>query len=133
VLLGLDAFSSWSPRTSSAIRPAPRRSRGRRGDHQGLDGALDGLAELLDQVGDGLGVRRVDHARLLGGRRGLPRPAPGLGQLDVGGVVAVGGEGDGVLAGVGEHVELVRGVAADAAGVGLHGRKSSPQRRKMRL
>jgi len=31
------------------------------------------------------------------------------------------GEGDGVLAGVGQDVELVGGVAADAAGVRLHG------------
>ena len=46
-----------------------------------------------------------------------------LGQFDVGSVVRVRAEGDGVFAGVGQHVEFVRAGAADRAGVRSHGAK----------
>ena len=45
----------------------------------------------------------------------------GLGQLDVGGVVAVGAVGDDVFTGIGDDLELVGAAAADRAGVGAHG------------
>ncbi|MFN3321840.1 MAG: prolipoprotein diacylglyceryl transferase, partial [Allorhizobium sp.] len=51
-------------------------------------------------------------------RRGALAGGQCLGQLHVGGVVRAGRIRDRVLARIGEHVELVRGGAADRAGVG---------------
>ena len=45
----------------------------------------------------------------------------GFGELDVGGVVAGGAINDGVFAGIGNDLELLRLVSTDRAGVGGHG------------
>ena len=48
----------------------------------------------------------------------------GAGRLDpfeVGRIVAAGGKGDHILAGIGQHMEFMRGIAADIAGIGQHG------------
>jgi len=87
---------------------------------QRLDGLLDGQTEPLDQLGDGLGIRRVDQPQLFGGCGALALARDGLSLLDVGGVVGGVAEGDIVFAGFGQHVELVRASAADGAGIGLH-------------
>ena len=43
-----------------------------------------------------------------------------FGLLDVGGIVAVVAADDGIFAGLGQHLELVRLAAADGAGVRFH-------------
>ena len=87
---------------------------------QGLDGLLDRQAKVFHQFGDGLGVRGVDQAQLFGRRRTHGFTRDGLGLLDVGGVVGGVAEDHVVLAGGGEHVELVGVAATDGTGVGLH-------------
>ena len=93
---GLDRVQFVVPTHQERHQPARDTFGG--GHHQGLDGALDRLPELGHQVGDGTGVRGIRQPRLLrrcrwGGCRGQ-----GLGQLHVGGIVAGGGEGDGIFA-----------------------------------
>ena len=50
-----------------------------------------------------------------------------FGAFHVGGIAAFGAGGDGVFAGIGQHHELVREIAADGAGVGFHGAEAQAQ------
>jgi hypothetical protein len=115
----LTSLTSWSPRTSASTKPAS------------VISATDFTVRCSDaeQGGDVL-------AGFLGGRGDLAQGSPaaargagrgGAGGFDVGRVVRAGGERDGVLAGIGEHVEFLRGIAADRAGVGLHGAEVQAQ------
>ena len=69
--------------------------------------------------GHGGQVFRRVQAPALGGQ--------GLGQFHVGGVIACGCKGDGILSGVGQHMKLMGMAAADGAGVGQHRPKRQPQ------
>ena len=86
----------------------------------------------LEQPRDVLALRlarRCDLAQLLAG--GLARfVLHRLGQLHVGRIVGLGAEGDGILAGVGQDVELVRPGAADGAGIGGDRAKAQPEPRE---
>jgi len=75
---------------------------------------------LFHQRGDGFNPRRVNQAQRFRRRRARLRRRRRFGHFQVGRVVAAGAEYDGVLAGVGQHMKLMRGVAADTAGVGHH-------------
>ncbi len=57
---------------------------------QGLDGFFDGNAMLLNQSGNGFGVRGVDDVHVLGWRGTLALRSNGFSQFNVGGVVTVG-------------------------------------------
>ena len=92
-----------------------------RGHHQGLDRVGDGLVELLHQFLDGPGPGGGDQTLVLGGRRQAGRQGQGLRQLDVGGIVAHRGEGDGVLAGLRQDMKFMGGPAADGARIRLDG------------
>ena len=63
--------------------------------------------------------------------RGSPEAAR-VGRLEIRGVVIAVREHDGVFAGVGEHVEFLRDVAADRAGIRPHRAELQPVRVKMR-
>ncbi len=90
------------------------------GQHQRLDRLRQRQLQQLGHVGAGrLAGRGSLGQRLRGGAaRGDQRQR--FRQLDVGGVVAGRAVDDRVLAGVGDHLELMRAVAADGAGVGRH-------------
>ena len=89
-------------------------------DQQGLE-ALRGIdLQEFGQLRDGARARGAHFLHRRHGRAARLGGGERLGHLDVGGVVIRIGPGDGVLARVGEHVELLRGVAADAARVGPH-------------
>ncbi len=88
--------------------------------HKRLDGFLDGHAELLDQLDDGLGIRCIDQAQLFARGCAFGFARDGFGLLDVGRVVGGIAEGDIVLAGFGQYMKFVGAGAADGAGVGLH-------------
>ena len=90
-------------------------------DDQRLDGLLDRQIKLLDQLLDGFRIRRVGERHIRAGGGALAGGRHGLGQLHVGGVAGLVGEGDVVLAGFGQHVEFMAGGAADGAGVRFHG------------
>ncbi len=92
-----------------------------RSHYQGLDRVRDGLVELVHQFLDGPGLRGGDQALLQGGRGQAGRQGQSLRQLDVGGIVANGGEGDSVLAGIRQDMKFVGGLAADGARIRLHG------------
>ena len=66
-------------------------------------------------------MRRLDLGLRLGRGRSRLRRRQRFRHLQVRGVIVGVGEGDCVLARVGQHVELLRVAAADAAGVGAHG------------
>ena len=78
-----------------------------RGDNQRLYRAFDRLVELDDQFLNRPGIRRLLEPQLCG-RNGPPGGGgKGLGQFHVRCKVALGGKSDRVLAGIGQHVELV--------------------------
>ena len=87
---------------------------------QRLDGLLDGQIELGHQFLNGSGIGGIH--RLHGGNRGRALDGRGqrLRQFHIGGVVGAIGESDVVLAGLGQHMELMAGGAADGAGIGFH-------------
>ncbi len=84
--------------------------------------------ECADFV-DRLLRRRPDALERSGGRGTLRRRRNRFGHLDVRGVIGFGRIRDRILAGIGEHLELVARIAADRAGVGLHGaeRQAEPR------
>jgi hypothetical protein len=89
----------------------------------------------LEQPGDvlaGLLARRGHLLHLLL-RRAARAGRERLGELDVRGVVGLRAEGDRVLAGIGEHVELVRAVPPIEPVSAATARNLSPRRVKMRV
>ena len=90
-------------------------------DRQAQEGG-DFLAGVLVGRGDLLHRRGGCAAGLLRRER--------LGKLDVGGVIGCAGEGDRVLAGGCEHLELMRAGAADLARVGRDRAERQPQARE---
>ncbi len=88
---------------------------------QGLNGLLNWQVKLLNQLGDGFRVRRIDQGHLLSGRRARFFRCQRFGKLDVGRVVRAVGEDHVIFTALGQHLELVRGAAADRAGIRLHG------------
>ena len=112
----LISFRSWSPRTSSSHRLAV--------GHE---------TSSLDRGTRSARRGKSQPPRWSSSPEWPPAPAgaaqqcsgrlneAGFGLLHVGGVVAGVAGDDGVLAGFGQHHELVGTVAADGAGVGLHG------------
>ena len=82
-----------------------------------------GSAELRGDIFAGALARRRRSSREPSSAPRAAAPAHRLGQLDVGGVVGIGAVDDRVLAGVGDHLELVRADAADRAVVGGDGAK----------
>ena len=87
-------------------------------DHQALHDAIGRDAQVIAHLFDAFPAGRrhlFERLSRCGTRHaGCQR----LGQLDVGGVVGVGTEGDRILAGIRQHVKLVRAGAADGTGVG---------------
>jgi hypothetical protein len=92
-----------------------------RHDRDRLDRACQRDAQQRGHVLAGLLRRRVDRLRSdsVAAARGAGRQR--FGHLDVRGVIRTRREGDRVFAGIGQHVEFMRGAAADGAGVGIHG------------
>ena len=84
-----------------------------------LDGALERNAEQCGDVLAGLLRGRGDLGHRFRGGGAWTRCGRLCG-FDVRGIVGAGGERDGVLARIRQHVELLRGIAADGAAVGLH-------------
>ncbi len=93
---------------------------------QRLQAALRRNGEEGAQLGDAVNVRRVDASHRLARRRPFAVRRRAGNQLQVDGELAARGEGDGVLARVREHVELVRTAAADGAGIGLDDAEHQP-------
>ena len=89
-------------------------------DQQRLDGLFGADAEQRAEVGNRAYFRRRDARERLGRRRARPRIRRRGGHLEVRGIAVGVREHDRVLAGVGQHMEFLRGAAADAAAVGLH-------------
>ena len=89
-------------------------------------GALQRQAEQRGHVLAGFLGGRGDLAQVFAGGRAR-RGRGGAGGFDVGRVVRAGGKHDGVLAGGGQHLEFHRGIAADRAGIGLHGAEVQPE------
>ena len=87
---------------------------------QGLDGLFDRQVIAVDQLCDGLGVRRIDQAQFLGGRWARGFSGHGFGFFDVGRVVGTIAEHDIVFTGFGQHMELVGAGTADGAVVGFN-------------
>jgi len=97
----------------------------------------DGLDRLCERRAEqGRYVLAAGHARGrdlvhgCGGSRARRLRRQRLGHFDVRSVVRIRAVGDGILAGVGEHVKLVRARAADGARVGGHSAEFKPQARK---
>ncbi|CCJ85275.1 hypothetical protein BN133_1652 [Cronobacter dublinensis 582] len=89
-------------------------------NQQRFHGFLNRQVELLDQLGDGFRVRRVNQRHLLGcgSARGCRRN--GFGKFNIRGVVGRVGEDDIVFAALRQHLELMRRAAANRAGIGLY-------------
>ncbi len=118
------SFSMWSPRISSMCTLSPATIM--------IDFAVRASGSSSSSATSSQVVMaRRGHAlsRLVAvvpAVRGRDR----LGLLDVGRVLRLRAPGDRVLAGVGEHLELVRGEAADRAGVGLDRAEPEPEARE---
>ena len=93
---------------------------------QGFHGFFDRQVELLNQLGDGFGVRRVDQGQLLGGVRARRFRRNGFRKLDVCRVVGAVGEDHIVFAALRQHLEFMRGAAADGAGISLYRAEIQP-------
>ena len=91
------------------------------GQHQALDGLLQGQAQELRHVGTGALARCWGLDQGLSGRCTRGQQGHRFGQLDVGREVAGGAVDDGVFTRVGDDLKLVREIATDGAGVGRHG------------
>lgn len=61
------------------------------------------------------------------------RPSEHLGPLHIGGIIAVMAEGNGVFARIRQDHKLVRKIAANGAGIGLHRAKRRPRRWNRRV
>ena len=84
------------------------------------------IFELGAEFSDGA-CARGGHARHWRGRsRPRGRGRQRWRQLDVGREVITVGHGDGILAGLGQHLEFFGLAAADGAGVGLHDAEIQP-------
>ena len=123
----LTAFSSWSPRSTSATRPPSAPSTTSVFSMREAGRASWALTSAM--------VRAPGVATT--GFRGLrrrPRLArrERLGELEVGRVIVAVGKDDRVLARIGQHVEFLGGAAADRAGVRVHGAEAQPEAREDR-
>ena len=96
-------------------------------DQQGFDGLFRGHLEEIAHFLDAVLARRGDLLHRLLRCRARRARRDRLGQLDVGGIVGIGAEGDGILARIRQHVEFVRAGAADGAGIRRHGAEFQPQ------
>ncbi|MNH43527.1 hypothetical protein D3C79_1054570 [compost metagenome] len=74
---------------------------------QCLDGLLNRQLELLYQLGDGLGVRRINNTQFFAGGRARLSRCHCFCQFDIGGKVRTGREHDIVFTAVGQYLELV--------------------------
>ena len=101
-------------------------------DHHRFHRPLSGNFQEVTQFGNGLDTRRMHARQGFGWRQALAGWSQRFGQLDVGGVVATVGKGDGILTGFGQHMKFVEcappmlPVSANTA------RNRSPNRVKMR-
>ena len=111
----LMALSSWSPRITSATSP-PSRPSTISVFRQRSAGTWSIAASSAIVRTCGVGTVASAAPGAARGRAG----SDGLGLLDVGGVVVAVGERDRVLAGGGEHMELLRARAADRTRIGQH-------------
>ena len=104
-----------------AAQQQGHRGRFRSRYQQGLQALLGRNVEELAEIGDGAHARRGDAPQVPAGRR--PERFRGRRhrhRFHVGGEAVGVRKGDGVLAGVGQHMEFLRLAAADGAGVRLH-------------
>ena len=76
------------------------------GQHQGLDGALQGQAQQLGHFGAGAATRRGNLGHGFRSCSGWAFGGQGLGLFHVGGVIALGAIHNGVFAGRRNHLEL---------------------------
>jgi hypothetical protein len=123
-LLAFSAFSSWSPRSSRATRPPSVPSTTSVLSRRDA-GSERSFATSAIVRAPGVATSRIGAEA----PRGLARRQR-LGELEVGRVAVAVREHDRVLAGVGEDVELLRGAAADRAGVGMHRAEAQAQPRE---
>ena len=100
------------------------------GKHDALDGLFKGNTEEFGHVVALFLARGRTLHHLFSSGGADVNERTGLGQLDVGGVVAVGAVGDDVFTGIGDDLELVGAAAADRAGVGAHGAEHEAEARE---
>ena len=96
---------------------------GRPVHQQGLDALRGAHAQLCAQLCDGARVGRGDFGQRLAGRAARRAWRQSGRGFQIGCVIVAIGERNRILAGFGQHVKFLRGAAADAAAVGLHGAK----------
>ena len=94
---------------------------------QGLDRAGDGQFKTLHQPGDRGQIGRVHQPQFLAGRRAFGIRRRCGGQVQTGRVIAPLGKHHLILAGLGEDVEFMRGLPADAAAVRRHPAELKPE------
>ena len=88
---------------------------------QCLDGFLDWQIELLDQLGNGFRVWRINQRHFLSGGSTRLFWRHGFCKLDVGSVVGRIREDHIIFTALCQHLEFVRGATADRTGVSLYG------------
>ena len=91
------------------------------GQHQRFRCARQGKSEQLSHFSAGRLSRRRGLCTRHPGQRSRVQKGDAFRQLDVGGVVAFRAIDDRVFTGIGDHLELLRHVAADGATVSGHG------------
>ena len=96
-------------------------------DDEGLEQLAGRPPEKCAHGVDAVLARGRDFGQRLGRRGALLRRRQGGCEFDVGRVVAGVGYRDGILAGIGQHMELMGVAAADAAGVGQYRAKLHAQ------
>ena len=87
---------------------------------QGFHCFFDWQVELLNQLGDGFRVWRINQAHFLGRRRARFFRCKRFGKFNVGRVVGGVREDHVIFAALRQHLEFMRGIAADGAGVSLY-------------
>ena len=87
-------------------------------EHDALDRAPERQVQQLGNLLARRLARRGHPLQRLGGRSAMHAGCDGFGELDVGGVIGARAVCDRVLTRLGEHLELVRSLAADRTGVG---------------
>ena len=98
-------------------------------DHR-FDGKRCGQLQKCAELSNGLDARGMHLLHHLCGGRARRGRRNGFGEFNVGRVVRLRAVGDGVFAGVGEHMEFMRSGAADRAGVGSDGAEFQSQSRE---